>query len=106
MQEFILIAGMFLITFSIRYVLFAAAGKVNFPKLLQKGLVYIPPTVLTAIIVPSILIPSGEKIQFNLDNAFLVGAIGAIVVGFWKQNLLLTIVTGMASFLLWGWIIS
>lgn len=105
MQEIILIAGMFFVTFFVRYILFAFAGRIQVPDVLQRSLAYVPPAVLTAIIVPSVLIPSGDQIQLNFDNAYLVAAVAAIAVGFWKQNLLLTIVIGMVSFLLWGLII-
>jgi branched-subunit amino acid transport protein len=31
----------------------------QFPKLFERGLRYVPPVVLTAIIVPSVLMPTG-----------------------------------------------
>ncbi len=106
MFEIYLIAGMAVVTFSIRYVLFAIAGRFEFPKPIQKALQYVPPTVLTAIIVPSILYPSGEALQLNFQNAYLFGGTVAFGVGLWRKNLLITILAGMASFLLWRWIFA
>lgn len=104
MYELVLISGMFAVTFSVRYIMFAMAGRIELPDFLQRALAYVPPAVLTAIIVPSVLIPSGDQIQLTLSNAHLAGAVGALVFGFWRQNLLLTIVAGMVCFFLWGWL--
>lgn len=101
MNELYLIAGMVVVTFGIRYSMFAVAGRVEFPTPLVNALRYVPPAVLTALIVPAILIPNGQGIQFSYTNPYLVGAIVAFGVGWVSKNLLLTIVVGMAAF--WGW---
>lgn len=101
MDELYLIVGMMLVTFGIRYSMFAVAGRVEFPAGLVNALRYVPPAVLTAIIVPAILIPSGTTIDLSLGNAYLVGGLVAAIVGWFSKNLLLTIVVGMAAF--WGW---
>ncbi|MCB0153299.1 MAG: AzlD domain-containing protein [Anaerolineae bacterium] len=99
--ELYMLTGMALVTFLIRYTPFAVAGRVEFPERLIRALRYVPPVVLTAIIVPAVLMPGGEAIHFSLTNAYLVGALVATLVGWFSQNLLLTIVIGMAAF--WGW---
>jgi branched-subunit amino acid transport protein len=101
MRELFLIAGMALVTFAIRYSIFLVAGRVEFPTRLVSALRYVPPTVLTAIIVPAVLIPTGEGVNLNYTNAYLVGALAAFGISWFSQNLLLTIVLGMAAF--WGW---
>ncbi len=101
MYELYLIAGMALVTFAIRYSMFAVAGRVSFPPRLVSALQYVPPAVLTAIIVPAVLIPSGDTIQFSYTNAYLVGGLIAFGIGWFSKNLLLTILLGMLAF--WGW---
>ncbi|HMQ51265.1 MAG TPA: AzlD domain-containing protein [Anaerolineae bacterium] len=101
MDEVYMLAGMALVTFGIRYSMFALAGRYEFPRPLLEALQYVPPAVLTAIIVPSVLIPTGEKVDLSLSNAYLVGAVVAASIGWWRKNLLLTIVVGMAAFLIW-----
>lgn len=59
-----------------------------------------PPAVLTAIVVPEVLLSDGA-LHVSYMNARLVGAIAAIVVSRLTQNLLLTIVLGMATFFIW-----
>jgi len=103
MNEFLLIAGMAVVTFGIRYSMFAVAGKVEFPAGLVNALKYVPPAVLTAIVVPAVLMPGGEEINLSYTNAYLVGALVAGVVGWTSKNLLLTIVVGMTVFLGWQW---
>lgn len=106
MNELYLITGMAVVTFVIRYSMFAMAGRFKFPARLNEALRYVPPAVLTAIIVPAVLMPNGESIDVSWTNAYLVGAVVAAVVGWVSKNLLLTIVVGMAVFLLWQWLIG
>ncbi len=101
MNELYLIAGMVLVTFVIRYSMFIIAGRVEFPDRLVKALRYVPPAVLTAIIVPAVLIPTGEGVNLSYTNAALIGALVALGISWFSQNLLLTIVVGMLAF--WGW---
>ena len=101
MSEIYLIAGMALVTFAIRYSMFAIAGRIEFPTRLINALRYVPPAVLTAIIVPAVLIPNGHDIYLSYTNPYLVGALAAFGVGWFSKNLLLTIIIGMATF--WGW---
>lgn len=79
MSETALIIGMFVITFAIRFVMFAFAGKMTFPNWLEMALKFVPPAVLTAIIVPSVVMPRGV-IDFSLYNNYLVAAIVAVII--------------------------
>ncbi|MCV6590414.1 MAG: AzlD domain-containing protein [Marinobacterium sp.] len=99
MNEVALISGMFLVTFSVRYVLFAVAGKVHFPPWLSTGLGFVPPVVLTAIIVPAVLMPQGE-LWLSWDNPWLLAGVFAVVVSLVCKDLLTTIVAGMVFFML------
>ena len=106
MNELYLIAGMAVVTFGIRYSMFAVAGRIEFPTQLINALRYVPPAVLTALIVPAVLIPTGENVWLSYTNPYLVGAIIAFTVGWVSKNLLLTIVVGMAAFWGWQWILT
>ncbi len=106
MNEIYMIAGMALVTFLIRYIMFPLSDRIEFPDSAARALRYAPPAVLTAIIVPAVLAPSGNEIQLSLHNAYLVGAGVACTVGWFKRNLLMTIVLGMAAFLGWRWLLA
>ncbi len=106
MNEFYLIAGMAAITFAIRYGLLALGGRIRLSSKLTQLLRYIPPAVLTAIVVPAVLMPTGNELQITPTNARLVGAIVAVLVSYKTKNLLLTIGLGMLSFFLWQWFLQ
>ncbi|MGK7927124.1 MAG: AzlD domain-containing protein [Spirulina sp.] len=105
-MEFYLVLGMAVVTFSIRYLVLGMSDRIQLPPLIIEALRYVPPAILTAIVVPEVLIPHGNTIEFNYTNARLVGAIAAIAIGYWRKNLLLTIVVGMLTFFVWQWAIG
>ncbi len=106
MNEVYLIAGMTLVTFGIRYSMFLLAGRYEFPAGVVNALRFVPPAVLTAIIVPAVLIPTGDSIDLSWGNAYLAGALVAMAVSWFSKNLLLTIVVGMAAFWGWQWVLG
>jgi branched-subunit amino acid transport protein len=65
-----------------------------------QALQYVPPAVLTAIVVPTTVVVD-DNLWIGLDNPRVVGAIAAVAVGLWRKNLLLTIAVGMGAFFLW-----
>lgn len=106
MNDWLLIAGMALVTFMIRYSLIALSGRIQLSPAMVKALSFVPPAVLTAIVVPAVLITEEQGLWIGLDNARLVGAIAAVLISLWRKNLLLTIVGSMGIFLLWQWLIE
>lgn len=98
--EWLLIGGMALVTFLVRYPVLAMSGRLQLPAPLLQALNYVPPAVLTAIVVPAVLVESGDP-WLSWQNPRIVGAIAALAIGLWRKQLLLTITVGMAAFLLW-----
>ncbi len=95
MNEVLLVAGMAIVTCVIRYPVLALLGKVTMPDPMLRALRYIPPAVLTAIVIPEVLLPAGTfKIT---NNAYLVAAVIAVLVSWRTKNLLLTIVVGIVA---------
>jgi branched-subunit amino acid transport protein len=103
MNEVLLIAGMFSVTFGIRYVLWGTAGRFSFPAWLSDALGFVPAAVLTAIIVPAVLMPDGKQLALSAANPYLLAAICAVVISLWRNNLMLTIVVGMTIFMVLKW---
>lgn len=100
MNEVLLIVGMALVTFIVRYPMIALVGRIPLPETLIRALRYVPVAVLTAIIVPTALMPQGE-LDVSLSNAYLYGAVAAGLIAWRTRNLLLTIALGMIVFLIW-----
>jgi len=101
MSEILLIAGMTAITFLIRYAMFATAGRFEIPAFVSRTLRFVPPAVLSAIILPAVLMPGGKELQFHLGSPHLAGALVALVVGRLTGKLLAVIISGMAVFWIW-----
>ncbi len=105
-QTLWLVGGMALVTFSIRYVLLPFSGRIRLSPGVQRALGYVPPAVLTAIIVPMSLMPDGKGMQVSLSNPYLAGALATVIIGRVSKNLLVTIVGGMGVFLAWQWVLN
>lgn len=106
MNEFLLITGMAFVTFLTRYPIIGMSGHIKLSPRFLKILSYVPPAVLTAIVVPAVLISSENGLLLDHTNARLIGAIAAVLVGFWRNDLLLTIGVGMLVFFGWQWALS
>ena len=100
-RELYLIGAMAIVTLSIRYPILAISSRIKLSSSSSEALRYLPPDILTAIVVPAVLIPTGEQILLNYTNARLVGAIAAIFVSWQTRNLLATIICGMVVFSIW-----
>lgn len=101
-REISVIAGMMAVTFGVRYLLFGLGGRAELPPLVKRALRYVPVAVLTAIIVPMLLLPDGHW-QLNWHNAYLAGGIATGVIAWRWRHLLGSIAGGMAVFVLWRW---
>ncbi|MCL6270370.1 AzlD domain-containing protein [Sansalvadorimonas sp. 2012CJ34-2] len=97
MNEWTLIFLMALITFSIRYVLIASAGRWHIPSTIERGLKYVPIAVLSAIVVQTIMVSSGTSpVQgWAINPHFLVSAIVAFVVSRVTNSLMITVMAGL-----------
>lgn len=99
MDIYAVIVGMALITFATRYSLFALP-KLSFPPLVRQALHYVPTAVLTAIVVPGMLLPDGQHFDLALDNAYLLAGVASIAIAVWSRHLLATIGGGLLIFFL------
>lgn len=92
-----------LITFSMRFSFIYLFGKWEIPETLKKALHYVPPAVLSAIIFPELFIQNNQ-LSFDLTNIRLLAGIIAIVAAWFSKNTLITILVGMASLFILGWL--
>ncbi|GLQ32591.1 AzlD domain-containing protein [Litoribrevibacter albus] len=98
----LLIVGMMMVTFGVRYFPFALASKDNlwgkYQNVVETALGFVPVAVLTAIIVPTVLIRDGETVSVSLDNFHLLSSLVAFAVAYITRHTLLTVVSGLATF--------
>jgi branched-subunit amino acid transport protein len=98
--EFLLITGMALVTFGIRYPVLALLGRMSLPERAMRALRYVPTAVLSAIVIPSLVAPN-NILSLSASNGYLIAGIFAIAVAAFTRKLLPTIIAGMIFFLLW-----
>jgi branched-subunit amino acid transport protein len=83
-----------LLTYATRLSLIFLLGRIEIPDSLQRALRFVPPAVLTALIVPELLMPSGA-LNLSLGNMRLLAGLAAILAAWWGRNTIVTIVVGM-----------
>ena len=78
----------------------------SLPGWAQRALNYAPVAALSAVVVPEIVMANGHLVS-TWQDARLYAAAGGALVYFWRRDVLLTIVAGMAVYLPlhlgWGW---
>lgn len=87
------------LTFGMRFSFIYLFGRFDIPETLQRALRFVPPAVLSAIVFPDLLMPSG-RLDLSLGNYRLLAGFVAVLVAWWTKNTLLTILAGMTALLL------
>lgn len=95
-QELILliIFGMGLVTYLPRLLPLLALTGVKLPKWVISWLGYVPPAVLSALLLPSILLQDGQ-LSLGLDNLFLWAALPTMGVAVLTKSLFPPVIIGM-----------
>jgi branched-subunit amino acid transport protein len=99
MNIWLVILGMAVVTFVIRYSLFAFPH-LSFPPRIRQALPYVPTAVLSAIVVPGMVIPDNQHWALSRDNAYLLAGIVTMVIAAITRHLLATIAGGLLVFFL------
>lgn len=88
------ILGMGVITYLIRLSLFILPERVMLPPWLLRALRYVPAAVLSAIILPELLLPTGT-LDLSLGNERLLAGVVAAVVAWRTRNVFIIVAVGM-----------
>ncbi|MDB3891609.1 AzlD domain-containing protein [Alphaproteobacteria bacterium] len=97
-----IIAG--LLNFASRFVMLSGLAPAKLPEKLEEALHFVPIAVLSAIIVPSVLIGDTGSVVFA-DNPRLPAAIMAVVVALITRSVIFTIAAGLATLWLLKWLV-
>jgi Predicted membrane protein len=92
----LLILGIGLATYATRLSFILFLGQAEMPTLLLRILRFVPIAVLTAIIVPQLVLPQGI-IDLSLKNPRWIAGLLAAVIAWKTRNIFLTIVVGMVG---------
>ncbi len=85
-----------LATFTIRLSFISLIGDRQIPDPVRRALRFVPPAVLTAIIFPELLMPTGS-LDLSFANDRLIAGLLAAIVAWRTKNVVLTILVGMAA---------
>jgi branched-subunit amino acid transport protein len=94
-----IIVGMGAVTYAIRLSLIVLLGRIRVPPLVQRALRFVPPAVLSALILPELLLPGGTLV-LSLGNPRLLAGVLAGLVAWRSKNVILAIAVGMVA--LWS----
>ena len=100
------ILSMGIVTFLTRLSFILAWGKFEMPPLVRRSLRYVPPAVLSAIILPELLRPNSAPIDLSLGNARWIAGLVAALIAWRTRNALLTILIGMIVFWVMGLVVK
>ena len=87
-----------LLTFGMRYSFIYLLGRFELPEILRRALRFVPPAVLTALVVPDLMVQS-NRIDVSWTNFRLLAGVVAVLVAWKTKNTLLTILAGMVALL-------
>jgi branched-subunit amino acid transport protein len=90
----ILAAGV--LTYTTRLSFILLFEKLNLPDWVKRALRFVPPTVMSAIILPELLMDNGVLRLLPVNPRLVAGAI-AVLIAWRSRNVLLTILSGMIT---------
>ncbi len=88
-----------LLTFGMRLSFIYLFGRFEIPDSLHRALRFVPPAVLSALILPELLMPAG-KFDIGPGNHRWLAGVVAMLVAWRTKNTLLTILAGVAALLI------
>ena len=102
MNLWLIIIAAGVLTYGIRLSFILALERMKMPPTIHRALRFVPIAVLTAIIVPALLLQNNTLAISSHNTRLLAGAL-AVVVAWITRNALLTIVVGMGALWLLQW---
>ncbi len=88
-----------LLTFAMRLSFIQLLAHVDVPEVVRRGLRLVPPAVLSALVMPALLMPGG-RLDLSFDNHRWLAGLITILVAWRTRNMLLTILTDMLAIVL------
>ena len=92
------IFGLAVVTVVARSFFFISSKSWQLPDWAQRGLQYAPIAALSAVVIPEIITVQGELVS-TWQDARLYAAVVGVAAYFWRRDVLITILAGMAVYL-------
>ena len=90
-----IVGGIF--TFGTRFVMLSGWVAHGLPRWLIDALAFVPIAVLTAILVPAVLIDPATQQIIVIENVRVVAAVIATIIALLTRNVIATITSGLAT---------
>lgn len=103
MTFWLTLLAMGLVTYGIRLSLIGAFGDLRVPAIVTRALRFVPPAVLSAIILPELVRPEGA-LDLSLGNTRLLAGLLAALMAWRTRNVLITIASGMLALWILQWV--
>lgn len=87
------------ITFLIRLSFIIALERLRLPDWFSRSLRFVPPAVLSAIIMPELANWDGKAIDLSWSNPQILAGIVAVLVAWRTRNVVITLIAGLGCFL-------
>ena len=94
----LVIVGLTLVTVLARSFFLISSKSWTLPHWVQRGLQYAPIAALAAVVVPEVVTTQGHFVG-SFRDARLFSAVAGATFYFWRKDVLVTIVAGMAVYL-------
>lgn len=91
-------------TFAMRFSFFYLEGRWDMPRALRRGLRFIPPAVLSALVAPMLLLHGENALGLSSWPRLVAGAL-AVLVAWRTKHMLLTIASGLGTLWVLEWLI-
>ena len=104
MSTWLAIAGVALSTFTLRASFMVFVDPHRFPDWFRQALKFVPPSVLSAIVAPGLLM-SGGALELSASNPRLLAGLVAILAAFHVRNTTAAIAAGMTTLWLLQWLL-
>ena len=88
-----------LLTFGMRLSFIQLLAHVEVPQVVRRALRLVPAAVLSALVMPELLMPGG-RLDVSLDNHRWIAGLITIVVAWRTRNMMVTILAGMLTIVL------
>ncbi|MCE2782579.1 AzlD domain-containing protein [Limnohabitans sp.] len=92
------IVGLAVVTVVTRSFFFISSQSWQLPNWAQRGLQYAPIAALSAVVIPEVITVQGELVS-TWQDARLYAAVVGMAAYFWRRDVLITILAGMAVYL-------
>jgi branched-subunit amino acid transport protein len=91
---FWVVIGMLAVTYLARLIPMLVLSRMEVPEGFRRWLQFVPVAVLSALLVPNILLQNGG-LALRLDNTYLLAAVPTLIVAARFKNIFLTVLCGI-----------